>query len=110
MSNRDEERAQVVPAYQGVPDAETAKERERAAPADREQPNSEQKRGVGPGDRGQWGNMAGDMNPGDHVPPGTEDASENLCPDCGGSGQRDGAACSTCGGTGRVLEALGGSG
>ncbi len=49
------------------------------------------------------------MSPGDEVPPGTEGAGENVCPDCGGTGRRDGAVCVTCGGTGVVTQAVGGA-
>jgi len=55
--------------------------------------------GVGPGDT---------MHPGDDAPTGTAGAGENLCPDCGGSGDLRGAPCPTCGGTGRVTEGIGG--
>jgi len=49
------------------------------------------------------------QRPGDEVPPGTEGAGENLCPDCGGSGRTDdGSECPVCSGTGRVTEAVGG--
>lgn len=48
-------------------------------------------------------------NLGDEVPPGTPGAGENVCPDCGGTGQRDGEECATCGGTGVVTEAVGGA-
>ena len=47
-------------------------------------------------------------HPGDQAPPGSESAGENLCPDCGGDGRREGRVCETCGGTGRVLETIGG--
>jgi DnaJ-class molecular chaperone len=51
-----------------------------------------------------------DLRPGDEAHPGTEVAGENVCPDCGGSGQRDdGADCITCAGTGRVIEGVGGA-
>ena len=33
--------------------------------------------------------------------------AENTCPDCAGSGQVDGRACRTCGGTGTVVEPVG---
>jgi hypothetical protein len=46
--------------------------------------------------------------PGDVVPAGTADAGEDLCPDCGGSGRRDGGECVTCGGSGTVTEPVGG--
>ncbi len=36
-----------------------------------------------------------------------EQAGENTCPDCAGSGRRDDAACTTCGGSGVVTELVG---
>ncbi len=45
--------------------------------------------------------------PGDEAPE-RDETGRNLCPDCGGSGRRDGAECATCGGTGQVEEAVGG--
>ena len=47
-------------------------------------------------------------HPGDQAPPGSQSAGENICPDCGGDGRREGRACDTCGGTGRVLQTIGG--
>ena len=46
------------------------------------------------------------------IPPGTtpEDdpqVGENTCPDCAGSGARDGADCTTCAGSGTVDEVVG---
>lgn len=49
------------------------------------------------------------MNPGDQAPPGTEGAGENLCPDCSGKGSVNGKRCETCGGTGKVIEGVGGA-
>ncbi len=47
--------------------------------------------------------------PGDEAPPATESAGENLCPACGGNGRREGGGeCPEWGGTGRVVEAVGG--
>jgi hypothetical protein len=48
------------------------------------------------------------MNPGDEAPPAPDEVAPNLCPDCDGSGRRDGGACPTCGGSGRVEEVVGG--
>ncbi|WP_294264505.1 hypothetical protein [uncultured Sphingomonas sp.] len=48
------------------------------------------------------------LRPGDQAEPGTPGTGENLCPDCGGSGQVDGRDCPTCDGTGRVIEGIGG--
>lgn len=51
----------------------------------------------------------GSMNPGDQAPPGTAGTGENICPDCSGSGELNGKPCATCGGTGKVIEAIGGA-
>lgn len=59
---------------------------------------------------GSKGTPTKDMNPGDQAPPGTPGTGENLCPDCSGSGKsKDGAKCQTCGGTGKVVEGVGGA-
>ena len=50
-----------------------------------------------------------EIAPGDMAPPGTPGTGENVCPDCSGSGQVDGGTCSTCMGTGRVIEGIGGA-
>ena len=47
-------------------------------------------------------------NPGDEAAPGTPGAAENLCRRCGGSGTIDGGECPECGGTGKVIEGIGG--
>jgi hypothetical protein len=49
-----------------------------------------------------------DLAPGDEASEGTEGAGENICPDCNGSGVREGEKCPTCEGTGRVIEGIGG--
>lgn len=49
------------------------------------------------------------MNPGDEAPPGTPGTGENICPVCGGSGRIDGKSCENCGGTGVVIEGIGGA-
>jgi hypothetical protein len=46
--------------------------------------------------------------PGDEAPPDRDEVAPNLCPDCAGSGRRDGRECPTCRGTGTVEEAVGG--
>jgi DnaJ-class molecular chaperone len=46
------------------------------------------------------------MSPGDEVPPGDPSAGENLCRECGGSGEIDGSPCANCGGTGRTTSAV----
>jgi DnaJ-class molecular chaperone len=48
------------------------------------------------------------LNPGDAARPDTASAAEDVCPDCRGSGTRDGERCDTCGGSGRVIEPVGG--
>ena len=47
-----------------------------------------------------------DMNPGDEAAPGTAGTGEDVCPDCHGSGQLEGAQCETCGGTDLVLDTV----
>ena len=49
-----------------------------------------------------------DMAPGDEAPPGTPETGEDVCPRCVGSGVVDGEDCPGCGGTGRVIEGVGG--
>lgn len=49
------------------------------------------------------------LNPGDQAPPGAVSSGENICRDCSGKGSRDGKPCPTCGGTGRVNQAIGGA-
>jgi DnaJ-class molecular chaperone len=49
------------------------------------------------------------MAPGDEAPPGTKGTGEDICPECGGSGRRDGDECRECGGTGRVVRGVGGA-
>lgn len=50
-----------------------------------------------------------DMNEGDQAPKGTPGTGENICPECGGKGTRDGKSCNNCGGTGKVIEGVGGA-
>jgi DnaJ-class molecular chaperone len=49
------------------------------------------------------------VNPGDEAAPGVPGTGENVCPDCKGSGRLDNAPCQTCGGTGKVIEGVGGA-
>ena len=49
-----------------------------------------------------------EMRPGDEAPPREPAAGETECPDCAGSGQKDGDTCPACRGTGWVREAVGG--
>lgn len=46
------------------------------------------------------------LNPGDQAPPGT---GEQICRACKGSGLTDGKPCPECGGSGRVIEGVGGA-
>jgi DnaJ-class molecular chaperone len=48
-------------------------------------------------------------NPGDEAPPGTPGTGENLCRDCNGTGELEGKSCPNCGGTGKVIEGIGGA-
>jgi len=48
------------------------------------------------------------MNPGDEAAEGTPGTGEDLCPDCAGKGTRQGKPCITCGGTGRIVQGIGG--
>ena len=50
-----------------------------------------------------------DMAPGDEAPPGTPGTGEDICPVCLGSGDKDGAECAECAGTGRVIRGVGGA-
>ncbi len=45
---------------------------------------------------------------GDEAAPGSEGTGEDLCPTCGGSGQKDGMVCPTCDGAGAVTDLMGG--
>ncbi len=45
--------------------------------------------------------------PGDEARPGSPQSGENVCPDCSGSGRRDGKTCTTCAGTGRITAIVG---
>lgn len=49
-----------------------------------------------------------ERKPGDEAPSSEPSAGENVCPECEGSGERDGAECPNCEGTGKVVEAIGG--
>jgi acyl carrier protein phosphodiesterase len=49
------------------------------------------------------------LMPGDQAPPGTPGTGENICRDCQGSGRLQGRDCPACGGTGRVVEGIGGA-
>ncbi len=48
-------------------------------------------------------------NPGDEAVPGTPSTGENICPVCNGSGRSESGQCQNCGGTGKVIEGIGGA-
>jgi hypothetical protein len=48
------------------------------------------------------------MAPGDDAPAGTPGAGEDACPVCEGTGRVDGRTCENCGGSGIVIEGIGG--
>lgn len=50
-----------------------------------------------------------ELNPGDEAPPGTPGTGEDVCPECEGSGKKEGRPCGNCGGTGRVIRGIGGA-
>ena len=45
--------------------------------------------------------------PGDKAQPGTENAGEDLCPQCNGTGSYRDEECKNCGGSGRVWVPVG---
>jgi len=47
------------------------------------------------------------MVPGDKAQPGADNAGEDLCPRCGGTGRYEGKECENCGGAGRVWVPVG---
>ena len=47
--------------------------------------------------------------PGDEAPPGTPGTGEDICPECNGSGRKDGRRCTSCAGTGKVIRGIGGA-
>lgn len=47
-------------------------------------------------------------NPGDEAAPGTPGTGEDICPVCRGTGRAEGRPCSHCGGSGRIIEGIGG--
>ncbi len=48
------------------------------------------------------------LNPGDQADPDTPGAGENVCRECNGSGKLGDRECPICGGTGVVIEEIGG--
>jgi hypothetical protein len=49
-----------------------------------------------------------DVNPGDAGPPGTAGTGEDTCPVCGGSGKKNGRTCANSGGSGKIIQGIGG--
>ena len=49
------------------------------------------------------------LNPCDQVEPDTPGAGENVCRECRGAGKLDDKECPICGGTGVVIEEIGGA-
>lgn len=47
--------------------------------------------------------------PGDEAPAGTPGTGEDICRVCRGTGRVDGQRCDNCGGTGIVIEGIGGA-
>lgn len=48
------------------------------------------------------------LNPGDQAAPNTPGAGENICRECQGTGKIGARDCPICGGTGVVIEEIGG--
>jgi len=48
------------------------------------------------------------QKPGDEAPADEPSSGENVCPECEGSGEKDGAECPSCESTGKINEAIGG--
>ena len=50
------------------------------------------------------------LNPGDVAPPGTSGTGEDVCRECHGTGRIEGGKeCPNCGGSGKVIKAVGGA-
>ncbi|HEX7933648.1 MAG TPA: hypothetical protein VF573_11330 [Paraburkholderia sp.] len=48
------------------------------------------------------------LNPGDEAPPDAPGVGEDICRACHGAGTVEGIQCAVCGGTGKVLQGIGG--
>jgi DnaJ-class molecular chaperone len=48
------------------------------------------------------------LEPGDEAEPGTAGTGENICPECQGTGLVANVPCRNCGGTGVIIEGIGG--
>jgi hypothetical protein len=49
------------------------------------------------------------LAPGDEAPPGTPGTGETECPKCQGKGAIGGIECQNCGGSGWIVQAVGGA-
>lgn len=49
------------------------------------------------------------LRPGDQGQSDAAAVAEDVCPDCDGTGERDGDTCATCAGSGRIEEGIGGA-
>jgi len=58
-------------------------------------------------ERGDPAGSAG--SPGDEAPPDTPGTGEAVCPQCRGTGRQQGASCENCGGTGKIVQGVGGA-
>ena len=47
--------------------------------------------------------------PGDEAAPGTPGTGEDICPQCQGTGKRQGKRCENCAGTGKIIRGIGGA-
>jgi len=47
--------------------------------------------------------------PGDVAPKGTPATGEAICPECDGTGKINGKPCENCGGSGKVVQGVGGA-
>ncbi|MCG5074113.1 hypothetical protein [Paraburkholderia tagetis] len=54
------------------------------------------------------GHQSEPLNPGDEGPPDAPGVGEDWCGACHGTGMVEGQRCSVCGGTGKVLQGIGG--
>jgi len=50
-----------------------------------------------------------ELNPGDEAAPGTAGTGEDTCRVCNGAGKVGGRDCPNCGGTGKVVQGVGGA-
>jgi RecJ-like exonuclease len=48
------------------------------------------------------------LSPGDEGPPDAPGVGEDICAACQGTGTVEGERCDVCGGTGKVLQGIGG--